>query len=89
MSITELIPNQIIISMATILFVGTCCAIVMIELSIAMFAVNVAHMVDRILPVKETGKASNSAEVGNKKQFLDRLMFWEKTNQPSLPDTIR
>ena len=78
-AITELVPNNMIIAMATMLFVITCVSIALLEISLIMFIGNIANLIDRILPAVKTPKVVIEAESSNS-QWLKKLMFWKKTS---------
>jgi hypothetical protein len=79
-AITELVPQSIILNMAILLFVVTCCAIALIELSVAMFIGNIASLVNRILPESKSPKVSIEVGTSDKQQWLKKLVFWKKTS---------
>ena len=74
----ELVPQNIIIAMATMLFVVTCTSIALLEISLIMFVGNIASLIDRILPVEKTPKIVIGVESSDKQQWLKKLMFWKK-----------
>ena len=79
-TIKELVPQNIIESMAMLLFVATCCSVMLIEIAIAMFIGNIASLIDRILPKEKVARVSNQTEASNKRQWFKKLVFWKKTN---------
>ena len=78
MSIVDLVPNNLIIAMGTMLFVVTCVTVALLEISVVLIVGSIASLIDRILPVAKVTKVSNQAEVSINQQWFRKLMFWQK-----------
>lgn len=71
--VTIYVAPEIIKSMVTILFISGVCSLVMVILSVGFFCMNIASLVDRILPVKKIDKKISSTSFS-----LRDLAFWKK-----------
>jgi hypothetical protein len=75
----SLIRPDLVKAMTEVVFMSACFSVVLVMLAIGMFAMNVASLVDRILPRKKVEKVSNKIGGSNLNwEWTRRLMFWRK-----------
>jgi hypothetical protein len=78
--ITELVPQNMIEGMAQVIFVMTCLSIVLIEVAVVTFLLNISNLINRILPESKFPKVSIESEKSYKFEWFRKLPFWKKAS---------
>ena len=71
--VTIYVSPEMIKSMVTVLFITSACSLMLVILSVGFFCMNLASLVDRILPAKSKESTRSSARFS-----LRDLAFWKK-----------